>query len=85
MVARLEAEAPKICAALGVDLSTRVVGSFDPPAFDECCVAAVRSAAERLGYSHRDIVSGAGTSDPRIHWDPRTRGTDHLDSPNHPL
>ena len=29
-------------------------------AFDEGCVAAVRSAAERLGYSHMDIVSGAG-------------------------
>ena len=28
--------------------------------FDEGCVSAVRDAAERLGYSHRDIVSGAG-------------------------
>jgi N-carbamoyl-L-amino-acid hydrolase len=31
-----------------------------PIAFDSSCVAAVRAAATRLGYSHRDIVSGAG-------------------------
>ncbi|MBL4544333.1 MAG: M20/M25/M40 family metallo-hydrolase, partial [Rhodobacteraceae bacterium] len=30
------------------------------PAFDAGCVAAVRAAADRLGYSHMDIVSGAG-------------------------
>jgi len=36
------------------------VGGFDPVEFDEACVTAVRSAAERLGYSHRDLVSGAG-------------------------
>ena len=60
MVAHVAAEASKICEALGVELSTKVVGSFDPPAFDEGCVSAVRSAAERLGYSHRNIVSGAG-------------------------
>jgi N-carbamoyl-L-amino-acid hydrolase len=28
--------------------------------FDEGCVAAVRAAASKLGYTHRDIVSGAG-------------------------
>ena len=28
--------------------------------FDDGCVSAVRSAAERLGYSHRNIISGAG-------------------------
>ena len=37
-----------------------MVGQFNPPAFDENCVAAVRNAAESLGYSHKDIVSGAG-------------------------
>ncbi|MEL7173896.1 MAG: Zn-dependent hydrolase [Pseudomonadota bacterium] len=60
MVARLEAEAPKICEALGVSLEMNVVGAFDPPAFDEGCVGAIRDAAERLGYSHKNIVSGAG-------------------------
>ncbi len=34
---------------------------YSPPVpFDADCVAAVRRAAETLGYSHRDIVSGAG-------------------------
>jgi len=60
MLARLEAEAPKLCAALGVSLETEIVGQFDPPAFDELCVGAVRDAAKRLGYSHQDIISGAG-------------------------
>ena len=36
------------------------VGHFDPVTFDEGCVKAVRDAAERLGYTHRNIVSGAG-------------------------
>ncbi len=60
MVAELEAEAPKLCAALGLGFESEIVGQFDPPAFDEGCVRAIRDAAERLGYSHRDIVSGAG-------------------------
>lgn len=33
---------------------------YKPVAFDADCVASVRAAAERFGYSHRDIVSGAG-------------------------
>ncbi len=60
MVARFDAEAPALCEALGVGFESRIVGSFDPPAFDEGCVAAVRGAAERLGYSHMNLVSGAG-------------------------
>ena len=31
-----------------------------PVTFDETCVKAVRNAAEKLGYSHMDIISGAG-------------------------
>ncbi len=60
MAARLEEEAPKLCEALGVSFECESVGQFDPPAFDEGCVKAIRDAAERLGYSHRDIISGAG-------------------------
>ncbi len=60
MKARLEAEAPKIAAGLGLGIEIEATGHFDPVTFDEGCVAAVRAAAERLGYSHRDIVSGAG-------------------------
>ena len=39
---------------------SKQVGHFDPVTFDKDCVKAVRDAAERLGYSHRNIVSGAG-------------------------
>ncbi|XHC43583.1 Zn-dependent hydrolase [Ahrensia marina] len=60
MVARFEEQAPKLCEAIGVELSHEIVGQFDPPAFDEQCVGMIREAAERLGYSHKDIVSGAG-------------------------
>ena len=60
MVDELMDRAPKLCAEIGVDFEAQIVGQFDPPAFDEACVAAVRTAAERLGYSHMDIISGAG-------------------------
>ncbi|CUH39716.1 N-carbamoyl-L-amino acid hydrolase [Jannaschia seosinensis] len=60
MKARLEAEAPKIAADLGLGIEIESAGHFDPVTFDADCVAAVRDAAERLGYSHMDIVSGAG-------------------------
>ncbi len=60
MKAELEAWAPKIAEDLGLGIEIEVTGHFDPVAFDPDCVAAVRRAAERLGYSHRDIVSGAG-------------------------
>jgi beta-ureidopropionase / N-carbamoyl-L-amino-acid hydrolase len=60
MVAELNARAPGICADIGVKFSSELVGFFDPPAFDPVLVDRVRKAAERLGYSHMDIVSGAG-------------------------
>ncbi len=43
---------------LGYDLEQLFY--FPPLEFDRSCVAAIRDAAERLGYRHRDIVSGAG-------------------------
>ena len=60
MVGELMERAPQLCEEIGVGFSAEIVGQFDPPAFDETCVKAVRDAAERLGYSHMDIVSGAG-------------------------
>ncbi|MCJ8055219.1 Zn-dependent hydrolase [Shinella curvata] len=60
MRARIEAEAPKICDALGVGCSVEAVGHFDPVTFDPTLVSAVRKAAEDLGYSHMNIISGAG-------------------------
>jgi N-carbamoyl-L-amino-acid hydrolase len=60
MRARIEAEAAKICEGLGVGCTVEPVGHFDPVTFAPELVARVRGAAERLGYSHRDIISGAG-------------------------
>lgn len=60
MRARIEAEATAICASLGVGCSVEAVGHFDPVTFAPELVAHVRAAAERLGLSHRDIISGAG-------------------------
>jgi len=60
MEAELMARAPGLCADIGVKFSAQIVGQFDPPAFDETLLARIRDAAGRLGYSHMDIVSGAG-------------------------
>ena len=60
METRLHLGAKKICDKLGLDIEFEKVGGFDPVTFDEGCVRAVRDAAERLGYSHRNIISGAG-------------------------
>jgi beta-ureidopropionase / N-carbamoyl-L-amino-acid hydrolase len=60
MEARLRAGAADIAATLGLGIDIEEVGHFDPVTFDEGCVSAVRRAAERLGYSHRNLVSGAG-------------------------
>jgi len=57
---RYRAGAKEIADKIGLQLSIEEVGGFDPVEFDANCVSAVRSAAERLGYSHRDLVSGAG-------------------------
>jgi len=57
---RYEAGAARIAEEIGLGLQIEQVGGFDPVAFDQSCVGAVRDAAERLGYAHRDIVSGAG-------------------------
>jgi beta-ureidopropionase / N-carbamoyl-L-amino-acid hydrolase len=60
MEARLAVEVEKICSGMGLTYELEKVGGFDPVTFDETCVSAVRNAAERLGYSHLNIISGAG-------------------------
>jgi len=60
MRATIEARAAEICAELGVGYAVEAVGHFDPVTFDPTLVQRVRSAAEKLGYSHMDIISGAG-------------------------
>ncbi|MDA9008558.1 Zn-dependent hydrolase [Alphaproteobacteria bacterium] len=60
MVATMKAGTEKICEDMGLQVEFERTGGFDPVEFDEGCVTAVRKAAERLGYSHRNIISGAG-------------------------
>jgi beta-ureidopropionase / N-carbamoyl-L-amino-acid hydrolase len=44
----------------GLTYEIRQIFYYKPVAFDKDCVAAVRRAAQHFGYTHRDIVSGAG-------------------------
>ena len=57
---RLRNGGEEICQKMGLEIAFEKVGGFDPVKFDEDCVSAVRKAAERSGYSHRNIISGAG-------------------------
>ncbi|MEX0329020.1 MAG: Zn-dependent hydrolase [Ruegeria sp.] len=60
MESGLRVAAQQIVDQMGLQVEFEKVGGFDPVEFDAGCVAAVRGAAERLGYSHKDIISGAG-------------------------
>src|SRR5690606_38870050 len=60
MRAAIERQAAEIAAELGVGCAVEPVGHFDPVTFDPVLVGRVRAAAEKLGYSHMDIISGAG-------------------------
>ncbi|MEM9473275.1 MAG: Zn-dependent hydrolase, partial [Pseudomonadota bacterium] len=60
MEKRLAEGAQRICDDMGLSVEIEKIGGFDPVEFDETCVQSIRSAAERLGYSHRNIISGAG-------------------------
>ena len=60
MESRMRHGAEKICEDLGLTMEIEQAGKFDPVKFDDTCVSAVRNAAVRLGYTHRDLVSGAG-------------------------
>jgi len=60
MRAQIETRAQAICADLGVGYAMEPVGHFDPVTFDPELVTMVRGAADRLGYTHMNIISGAG-------------------------
>ena len=60
MEKELREGAENIAKELNLELEIEKAGHFDPVTFDENCVAAVRNAAVRLGYSHRNLISGAG-------------------------
>ncbi len=60
MVAALTACARVIETECRVAIAMQEVVYFPPSAFDRDLVGAVRAAAQALGFSHRDLVSGAG-------------------------
>ncbi|MDO6564608.1 Zn-dependent hydrolase [Amphritea sp. 1_MG-2023] len=60
MVAELKAEIARIEQQFGVTAELKPTADFPPLAFAPACVNAVRNATQALGYSHLDIVSGAG-------------------------
>jgi beta-ureidopropionase / N-carbamoyl-L-amino-acid hydrolase len=60
MDAALHEGVKAIADKIGLTFDLKQVFYYPPVAFDEGCVEAVRRAAKHFGYSHRDIVSGAG-------------------------
>jgi N-carbamoyl-L-amino-acid hydrolase len=50
----------EIAARTGLGYEMREVFFFPPQPFDAACIEGVRRVASRLGYSTRDITSGAG-------------------------
>ncbi len=61
---RMERETDSLVKQTGGESRTEIamenVLKMMPMKFDETCVNVVRDAAERLGYRHRDMVSGPG-------------------------
>jgi beta-ureidopropionase / N-carbamoyl-L-amino-acid hydrolase len=60
MDAELRAAAESIAGDIGLKMDFEQIWYSPPVHFDDACIAAVRGAAEDAGFSHRDIVSGAG-------------------------
>lgn len=56
----LRAGIQEIVNRTGLTYEMKLVADFPPQPFDPVCVAAVAKAAKRLGYSTREITSGAG-------------------------
>jgi beta-ureidopropionase / N-carbamoyl-L-amino-acid hydrolase len=56
----LKAACREIADAIGLELAVTDFWYFPPTPFEPKLVAEVRAGAERFGYPHRDIVSGAG-------------------------
>ncbi|MEE4660116.1 MAG: Zn-dependent hydrolase [Halieaceae bacterium] len=60
MLTKFQAVVSAACADLSLPVQIACFWEAPGVAFDSDCIAAVATAVERLGYSHRDIVSGAG-------------------------
>ncbi|MBC7737981.1 MAG: Zn-dependent hydrolase, partial [Candidatus Saccharibacteria bacterium] len=60
MRGEVERAAHAVATELGLGIAIDPVGHFDPVTFDPGLVQIVRTAAEKLGHPHMDIISGAG-------------------------
>jgi N-carbamoyl-L-amino-acid hydrolase len=60
MAGDLEAIVDRLTSDLGLTHDLHEIWYSPPAPFDKSCIASVRNAAEKAGYAHRDIVSGAG-------------------------
>ena len=56
----LRAGIEEIVARTGLTVDVKLVADYPPQPFDAGCIDAIRRAAKRLGYSAREIASGAG-------------------------
>lgn len=60
MEAKLYAAIDEVAAGIGLEVEHKKVWDSPPVKFDPDLIAAVRNGAEKAGFSHRDIISGAG-------------------------
>ncbi|WP_028682616.1 hydantoinase/carbamoylase family amidase, partial [Pseudomonas chlororaphis] len=60
MIAEVRQVIDSTCEEHGLTFEMQPTADFPPLYFDTICVDAVREAAQGLGLSHMDIVSGAG-------------------------
>ncbi len=56
----VRAKVEKIASETGLEAELEQIFYYAPVPFEDSCVKAVRDAAIACGYSHQDIVSGAG-------------------------
>lgn len=54
------AQAARIAGEIGLELDIKEIWHFPATPFSAECITAVREAAKTRGFSHRDIISGAG-------------------------
>ncbi|MBJ9975147.1 Zn-dependent hydrolase [Pseudomonas sp. S75] len=50
----------QIADGIGLHAKVEQIFQYAPIAFEQSCIESVRRATQQLGYSHRDMVSGAG-------------------------
>jgi len=60
MESALKAAVDRVAGEEKVEIALRKLHDLAAVTFHPACIAAVRSAARALGYSERDIISGAG-------------------------